>query len=89
MVNALLNFTLQVALLLLVFWVALALLGLKWPFLKQVRRGYSNIVKSVLIAAATWLWVSPQGEQEGIGQVAQSHLEYDDEPYDNEEDSWV
>ena len=72
----------------LVIWVVLALLGLKWRFFGSARRGYSNLIKTLVAAAATWLWVSPQVEREGIGQVPQFRLPYEDEFGDEEEEPW-
>ncbi len=88
MVNALLNLVIQIGFFALVIWVVLALLGLKWRFFGSARRGYSNVVKTLVVAATTCLWVSPQIEKEGIGQVAQSRLSYEDEPDEEVEDQW-
>jgi hypothetical protein len=43
------------ALLTVGIWMALALLGLKWRFFRSMRQGYSNLVKAVMVAVATWL----------------------------------
>ena len=88
MINALLYLAIQTGLFVLVIWVVLALLGLKWRFFGSARRGYSNLIKTLVAATATWLWVSPQLEREGIGQVAQSRLSYQDESDEEEEDPW-
>ncbi len=88
MVNALLNLVIQTGFFVVVIWVVLALLGLKWRFFGSARRGYSNLIKTLVAAAATWLWVSPQIEKEGIGQVAQSRLTYEDESDEEGEEPW-
>lgn len=66
----------------------MALVGIKWRLFGSARRGYSNLLKTLVAAAATWLWVSPQVEKEGIGQVVQSRLPLDDESNEDEEDPW-
>jgi hypothetical protein len=81
MINTLLNFTFQSALLLLGIWLTLALLGLKWRVFKSMRQVYSNLVKTVILAVAAWLW-APEMKREGGGQVAQAGSEY------QEEESW-
>ena len=90
MINALLNLAIQAGSCGLGIWMLLALLGLKWHFFRPARRGYSKLIKILGVAAATWLWVSPHLKREGIGQVAQSRLPYEDESDDEEEeDPWV
>jgi hypothetical protein len=83
MINALLNLVIQAVLLLLGIWLAQALLGLKWRLFRAVRQGYSNLLKTVVVAAATWLW-SPEIKREGGGQVAQASSEFNEK----EGDEW-
>ena len=88
MVESLLVLVSQIVGVLIGIWLILALLGLKWRWLRGWRQVYGKLLKTIVIATATWLWVSPRIQHEGIGQVAQSRLLYGGEIYPEEEDPW-
>jgi hypothetical protein len=85
MISASLNYAIEVAVLMLIFWVILVLLGLKWRLFRTVRQGYSKLLKAMVVASAEWIW-TPEMQRQGGGYIAQPSSEFQDKGADEWEE---